>query len=120
VQSEWAFVFSGASHKKPLGTVHLAVKRALLTFARLSDQILPDGVAFADPAKAHWAEGGRCGRRRLAAAARTPVPAMLTICTSGNIMLNPVRTIPGTPNGNKDVPVAFVARLWFIHGKDLL
>jgi hypothetical protein len=44
----------------------------------------------------------------------------LTICPSGNIMLYPVRTILETPNGNKEVPAASPARLWFIRGKDML
>jgi hypothetical protein len=42
---------------------------------------------------------------------------MLTIGTSGNIMLYPLRMILAPRNGKKEVPAAFPARLWFIRGK---
>ena len=43
-----------------------------------------------------------------------------TICTSGNIMLYPPRTILATRNGNKEVPAAFPARLCFIRGRKMV
>jgi hypothetical protein len=35
-------------------------------------------------------------------------------------MLYAVPTVPETPNGDKAVPAAFAAKLWFILGKDMV